>query len=1042
MPSFLSKVFTRKRDEKDTSRKRSSVASLLEGKFEAVSPTISRSAAQISEPTQSKEKEKEKDAGFSLFRAKSPVSPNDSSKSTSDAPHLTLNLPVPKEEKSRALGVVFEADPEDRRILSDSVVGERRLSPLEALLLVKACSTAIVERGGLETLGVMHPHWYSASPEVQRRLISLFILSLAPKGQITTLTPTPTSPILIFNTELEYTRSPHDIAAVLRWALRHLRLEGDSFGRHSVEGTSVGHGEAQWQWYTQFVAAERAAAYPPSAFSALLVPQLPPAHLQLLVSTLEIVSSLAAHSERSGVSGSKLSKVLGLWLLSTRRTGSDDDWTSFYARWERAGRILEHLFLAQIRDEMVHKKMPLRLSELVQSYPYNKGGTTAEEDGLLPRPRLSSRRYDALFVRVETQLPDHKTAKPKQHPLRLIADAIKAEANTTAGTYDALWEIIKKAASVDETEGSSPLLEEDRYPTLSRIFSDETIRLLSLIPIGNSDASSPTIQVSGTPISRVGRPVRRRSTSLGSAPNGNSTNGKASDNVTHEKAASHPQVPESPKDWMDFSTSGFGESALGRDFAKTLLDNDVEVTNPPEVSRKSSKRRKASPDRSRRSSADNPAASTVNHHPVFSTKTVKAKATIVNMVKLDEAFVDFWSDALLDPIVANWPSFVVCQLKPLPSLEAGGRPVEWLVLEQAFTRPPPPQEPQPTSPVRTSSPRPSVRSNISSSRRSSTFSAARKRFTFFSSNTISSVPEVKTAVGRKMPSRVNELGEILAEEEEKHTVSPIGSSGQSKGPGLTGVAVVTAAARVAATKTDELPPVPVVEMEQAVAPREGVTAILPIRTEDQAAEKPLVAVPQEVDAPSDGHATQLKTKIIPEDKVLPPAPEPVVPARDTPGPNIALNTGEPVVLAGVSAQAVINEIPSNVAPTAAEQSAPSTAEPIPQHEELVLEPTVELQESPAIPAKEALADRVTSNIAQDTENGRLINDAGEETREEPSPDALEPPKTEPSAALEGEDKPSSSTLLGTRIEEPHQNGSTHPESEADAAVSQFSGVAP
>src|SRR6266404_1129846 len=81
---------------------------------------------------------------------------------------------------------------------------------------------------GLETLGIMHPHWHSASPEVQHRLVSLYILSLASRG--TNLTASPTTPTpATFETELHYTRSPHDIAAVLRWGLRHLKLDGASF---------------------------------------------------------------------------------------------------------------------------------------------------------------------------------------------------------------------------------------------------------------------------------------------------------------------------------------------------------------------------------------------------------------------------------------------------------------------------------------------------------------------------------------------------------------------------------------------------------------------------------------------------------------------------------------------------------------------------------------------------------------------------------------------------------------------------------------------
>ena len=153
MTSFLSKVFGRKKDEKEDSNnlKPTSTGPLLDGKFEAVSPTISPTASKFAETQQRQAKEKEKDVGFSLFRPKSRTSPKrgHSPKALSSAPHLTLNLPVPKgEDKSRALDVVFEADPNDRTILSESVIGERRLNPLETLLLVKACATAIVERGG------------------------------------------------------------------------------------------------------------------------------------------------------------------------------------------------------------------------------------------------------------------------------------------------------------------------------------------------------------------------------------------------------------------------------------------------------------------------------------------------------------------------------------------------------------------------------------------------------------------------------------------------------------------------------------------------------------------------------------------------------------------------------------------------------------------------------------------------------------------------------------------------------------------------------
>ena len=156
MPSFLSRVFGRKKAD-DKASKRVSNGSLLEGKFEAVSATPSPSATNFVEAAQARErerasqkdKEKEKDAGFTLFRSRSrPTSPPlTAQKKPSDVPHLSLNLPKPKEERSRALGVVFEADPDALTILDDAVIGGRRLTPLETLVLVRACSQVIVERG-------------------------------------------------------------------------------------------------------------------------------------------------------------------------------------------------------------------------------------------------------------------------------------------------------------------------------------------------------------------------------------------------------------------------------------------------------------------------------------------------------------------------------------------------------------------------------------------------------------------------------------------------------------------------------------------------------------------------------------------------------------------------------------------------------------------------------------------------------------------------------------------------------------------------------
>lgn len=144
MPSFLSKVFGRKKDEKDAPRAegRVSDASLLEGNFEALSP----SATKFPEAPNGKgqTREKDKDTGFMLFRVKSRQPPPEASEKRVDVPQLSLRLPSQRE--------VFESESDDQKSLTDSVIGDRRLNPAETLTLIRACSQAITARGTLFTI--------------------------------------------------------------------------------------------------------------------------------------------------------------------------------------------------------------------------------------------------------------------------------------------------------------------------------------------------------------------------------------------------------------------------------------------------------------------------------------------------------------------------------------------------------------------------------------------------------------------------------------------------------------------------------------------------------------------------------------------------------------------------------------------------------------------------------------------------------------------------------------------------------------------------
>ncbi|KAF7799212.1 hypothetical protein EIP86_010444 [Pleurotus ostreatoroseus] len=933
MPSFLNKVFGRKKDDKPGSptahaHKRHSNASLLEGKYEAVSPNVSPSATKFTETAQqAKDKDGASSNPLSLFRSRSRniTDPTRSSSTPSlPTPQLTLNLPVPKEEKSRALGVVFEADPDNISTLPEAVIGERRLSPLEALLLVKACSEYITRHGGesscivdnsrisptirfkragyttytsslralvvygecLETLGLMHPHWYAASPEVQRKLISLYILSLDSKirSPVSTLSPTPISPSTLFSTELEYTRSPHDVAAVLRWAIRHVRLEGSSFG-------SKGQGE--WEWFADFATREREGGWSPSAFSQILVPQLPPAHVQLLTATLDIIESLAAHAETTGTSGSKLAKMFGYWLLAQPRTKSSDDWMELNKRFRTAGRILEHLFLAHVREEALTNRIPLRLADLIKQYPYDTRPPREGQLPLLEDSVFATRPIDTIYVQIDTELPSPNSKRPSyEHPLRMIREALKAAPgpdSTIHAEADYYFQRLKKAIA-DESENN------DSWPVLSKVLDDETLRILSLVPAETSDVPTSPVSTSTastvTPILRTPIP-RRRSSSAGAAT-GASSGKTATNGHTRDSTA-----PAAFTNWSDFSVVGFGDSLLTKDFA-TTLDTDTEVTSPPVAPALPSKKRAAiaGAGRGRASTVDTSSLQVAAEKrgregaPTETPRKVVLKRVIG--LNVDEAFVDFWRDSISDPISSSWPSLAVFQLR------SGVWDASLLVIEHSYTAPkPPPPPPVPAIPPvperRAASPRPgSFASNVSgNARKSFTFSPNMKRFSLFSSHNESSTKTAPRKGSRSsMPKspRIGEMGEILPEEPSSSSPPPV-------------------------------PPLPTKERESALPPVPVVSAspidtsapvhVEPTRTDDTSKEKPTVDIPKDLPVPTD--TTTM------EEKALPPAPERVVLTGNTPSPQVALASSEPAAI--VQASTLVDaDVAADSQPKAEDQS--------------------------------------------------------------------------------------------------------------------------
>jgi hypothetical protein len=427
-------------------------------------------------------------------------------------------------------------------------------------------------------------------------------------------------------------------------------------------------------------------------------------------------------------------------------------------------------------------------------------------------------------VRLDTEYTG--TLKPKSHPLRLIADALRAQSTSESATPedDGLWDAIKKASlTLDAAESSSDAGLAEPIPIFSNVFSDDTIRLLSLIPVDVSDKDKPapsfllqspistgrplSFSLPDTPLSPVqadrGRPPPSRHAHV--VPS------LAASNSTAPTTAS----PETPTDWLQFSSNGFGTIPGTRDLAEKLWDNDVEVTAPlpAPLSRKSSRRAHSRHSRHSRHSSLDSARTPVAPPPTIPA-ILTSKTTRVAKVKLDEAFIDFWADSLLDPVLKHCPRFVLCQLKPLPTASTSASPTPaWLVIEQRFVRivpvaPPVMEEAEVTIPParpRASSPRPE------SSRLSSAFSIASKRFTFFTGGSSDpKSPKEKTA---RLPE-VGESGEVVkergdgvteaAEKSEEAAVKGSvnqGAASASTTVGATVLAVAsTATASVAATQ--------------------------------------------------------------------------------------------------------------------------------------------------------------------------------------------------------------------------------------------------
>ena len=327
------------------------------------------------------------------------------------------------------------------------------------------------------------------------------------------------------------------------------------------------------------------------------------------------------------------------------------------------------------RDHARAGNMPKRLTQLVKSYPYLKQASPMDQH-FLPRPKFTTRRRTALFVRVNTVSREQTVYR--ENPIQLLHDALQAHVDKENSPQEllAVWEELKAQANQDTaaeegTPASSATL------TLSALLTEEAIRLLTSAARDEADAHSP--HSPSVAQSQTSLPLRQSST--GGGPTGRSS--------------------RAPSDWDGFTSAGF-EFMGGLNLAGSLQDYTPPPTSPGKTKRRSLELgRRSSPDTR---GPNNGAPASAPAAAAAATPSIVSE-TVASTLLLDEALIDGWADTLADPAVSSaWPTFVLYHLKapladPTAAADASetrehdpaaGPPgIGWLVIETCALAPAP-----------------------------------------------------------------------------------------------------------------------------------------------------------------------------------------------------------------------------------------------------------------------------------------------------------------------------------------------------------------
>ena len=255
----------------------------------------------------------------------------------------------------------------------------------------------------------------------------------------------------------------------------------------------------------------------------------------------------------------------------------------------------------------------------------------------LPRPKFTTRRHSALFVRVSSVSKDQTTYR--NHPIHLLQDALRADVDKENSSKELLdvWEDLKALADPDIAAGEGTATAATL--TLSALLTEEAIRLLTSAGGEGAAFAPPPHPVA---FSETSLPLRQ--------PESGGTS-------------------RAPSDWDGFTSAGF-EFMGGLNLAGGLQDYAPPPTSPSKTKRRSLElgrqgsldARSGKPAPHAAGAAQSAAAAAAAATAV--TKPSILSETVASTLPLDEALIDGWADTLTDPVISSaWPTFVLYHLK-------------------------------------------------------------------------------------------------------------------------------------------------------------------------------------------------------------------------------------------------------------------------------------------------------------------------------------------------------------------------------------------